>query len=75
MRRTRGAVPVDTLNDYPKFGIWTDCLYMSANGFPNGRATFNGVGFGALSRADMYAGARAPGRSAFSNGTTRRVHA
>ena len=31
----------DGLNDYPKFGIWTDGLYMSANlfGFPAGSAS------------------------------------
>ena len=28
-----GQPPVNTINDYPKFGIWTDCLYYSANGF------------------------------------------
>jgi len=50
-----GAVPANTLNDYPKFGVWNDCLYFSFNGFLNASA-FNGVGFGAISRSDMYAG-------------------
>ena len=36
-----------TLNDYPKFGIWPDAYYMSANEFLNG-ASFNGVGVVAL---------------------------
>jgi uncharacterized repeat protein (TIGR01451 family) len=44
------------LNDYSKFGIWTDCLYMSANAFTGG-GSFQGTLFASLSRADMYAGA------------------
>jgi uncharacterized repeat protein (TIGR01451 family) len=53
-----GQPPVNTLNDYPKFGIWTDCLYYSANGFdvtvPPG--TYNGGEFASFSKSDMYAG-------------------
>jgi N-acetylneuraminic acid mutarotase len=45
----------NTLNDYPKFGIWPDAYYMSANEFLNG-ATFNGVGVVAFERAKMLAG-------------------
>lgn len=47
----------DFLNDYPKFGIWPDGLYMSANmfGFPSGGA-FSGVRVWALNKAQMYAG-------------------
>jgi hypothetical protein len=45
------------MNDYPKFGVWPDCLYMSANGFgPPAASTFNGVVFAALSRSDLEAG-------------------
>jgi N-acetylneuraminic acid mutarotase len=47
-----------TLNDYPKFGIWPDAYYMSANEFLNG-ATFNGVGVVAFDRAAMLAGQNA----------------
>ena len=43
------------LNDYSKFGIWTDCLYMSANEF-TGAGAFAGTLFASFSRADMYAG-------------------
>ncbi len=43
------------LNDYGKFGIWTDCLYMSANEF-SGAGVFQGTLFASFSRADMYAG-------------------
>jgi N-acetylneuraminic acid mutarotase len=45
----------DTLNDYPKFGIWPDAYYMSANEFLNG-ASFTGVGVVAFERAAMLAG-------------------
>jgi hypothetical protein len=53
-----GLPPVGTLNDYPKFGIWTDCLYMSANGFDMTQPSqpFVGAAFAAFSRADLYAG-------------------
>jgi hypothetical protein len=48
----------DFLNDYPKFGIWPDGIYMSANmfGFPAG-GTFQGPRVWALNKAQMYAGA------------------
>src|SRR5204863_5446707 len=48
----------DFLNDYPKFGIWNDGIYMSANmfGFGAGGA-FNGPRVWALNKAQMYAGA------------------
>ena len=46
------------LGDYPKFGIWTDGLYMSANmyGYASGGA-FQGARVYALNKAQMYAGA------------------
>ena len=50
-----GQPPVGTLNDYPKFGIWTDCLYYSANGF-NSAGNYVGGEFASFSRSDMYAG-------------------
>src|SRR5712692_1496050 len=50
-----GTPPVGTMNDYPKFGIWTDCLYYSANGFDQ-TGNFSGAEFGSFSRSDMYAG-------------------
>jgi hypothetical protein len=47
----------DGLNDYPKFGVWPDGLYMSANmfGFPAG-GSFQGVRVWAINKAQMYAG-------------------
>ena len=53
-----GQPPVNVFNDYPKFGIWTDCLYYSANGFdqtiPPG--PYVGGEFASFSTSDMYAG-------------------
>ena len=48
----------DGLNDYPKFGIWPDGIYMAANmfGFPAGGA-FLGTRVWAFNKALMYAGA------------------
>ena len=47
----------DALNDYPKFGVWTDGIYMSANmfGFPAG-GTLPGLRVWAFNKAQMYAG-------------------
>src|SRR5256714_5304376 len=45
------------LGDYPKFGIWPDGLYMSANIFGFGAgSTFQNVRLWALNKAQMYAG-------------------
>jgi hypothetical protein len=46
------------LGDYPKFGIWPDGLYMSANlfGYPAG-ASFQNPRVYAFNKAQMYAGA------------------
>jgi hypothetical protein len=52
-----GQPPAGTLNDYSKFGIWTDCLYMAANGFMMPAGTFNGSLYASFNKADLYAGA------------------
>src|SRR5258707_13737251 len=46
------------LGDYPKFGIWPDGVYMSANmfGYPAG-SPFQNARLYALNKAQMYAGA------------------
>lgn len=47
----------DQLNDYPKFGIWPDGIYMSANMFGfNSGGSFGGVRVWAFNKAQMYAG-------------------
>jgi Carboxypeptidase regulatory-like domain/Kelch motif len=43
------------LNDYPKFGVWNNAYYMTANDFLNG-ATFAGAGVQAYERDKMLAG-------------------
>ena len=48
----------DGLNDYPKFGIWPDGLYMSANVFAYAAgASFKTARVWAFNKAQMYAGA------------------
>jgi hypothetical protein len=47
----------DALNDYPKFGIWPDGLYMSANMFTFGAGSaFVTARAWAFNKAQMYAG-------------------
>ena len=48
----------DTLNDYPKFGVWSDAYYQANNDFLNG-ASFTGVTVTAYDRAQMLAGQQA----------------
>jgi hypothetical protein len=52
-----GLPPVGDLNDYGKFGLWHDCLYMGANLFnmPTG-GTYDGAMFASFNRADLYSG-------------------
>jgi hypothetical protein len=53
-----GVPPVGALNDYGKFGIWTDCLYMAANEFDMTQPStpFIGTAVASFSRANLYAG-------------------
>ena len=48
----------DGMNDYPKLGVWTDGIYMSANmfGFGSG-GSYQGTIVWAFNKAQMYAGA------------------
>ena len=54
-----GQPPVGKLNDYSKFGLWHDCLYMGANEFDitTNPETYLGVAFASFSRSDLYSGA------------------
>ncbi len=52
-----GAPPGGTLNDYPQFGLWTDCLYMAANGYNASSSAFTGAMFASFDRATLYSGA------------------
>jgi hypothetical protein len=51
-----GMPPVGDINDYGKFGLWHDCLYMAANAFTPTSA-YDGVSFASFSRSDLYSGA------------------
>jgi hypothetical protein len=51
-----GKPPANTFNDYGKFGLWTDCLYMGANGFNNSTGSYAGAIFAAFNRATLFAG-------------------
>lgn len=48
-------IPVNKMNDYPKFGVWPDAYYMTVNQFnPNG--SWGGAGVAALERSAMLSG-------------------
>jgi hypothetical protein len=51
-----GKPPAGTLNDYSKFGIWHDCLYMAANAYSEPAEIFMGTMFASFSRDDLYNG-------------------
>ena len=58
----------NNLPDYPKFGVWPDAYYMTANMFRNA-STFVGAGACAFDRAAMVAGAASPAAQCFQGGT------
>jgi hypothetical protein len=49
-------IPVNKLNDYPKFGVWPDAYFMTVNQFSAGSLSYAGVGLGAFERDRMLAG-------------------
>jgi hypothetical protein len=49
-------MPVNKLNDYPKFGVWPDAYYMSVNQFVFNPVQFAGVGVAAFERDKMLIG-------------------
>lgn len=71
-----GLPPVGALNDYGKFGLWTDCLYMGTNEFqmPGGSftGTFIGHAVASFSRSDLYSGAPLTWALAFIPGGSQR---
>ncbi len=54
-------IPSNLMNDYPKFGVWPDAYYMSANQFQysNGALYSSGVGAFAFERSEMLKGGAA----------------
>lgn len=65
-----GAPPVGTLNDYSKFGIWSNCLFMAANEFAFPAGTFVGTVFASFSRSDLESGATLRWALGFINDTS-----
>ncbi len=50
-------IPSDLMNDYPKFGVWPDAYYMTANQFdPNNNWAWAGAGVFAFERSKMLTG-------------------
>jgi|GEM_PF-343040 len=52
-------IPVDKMDDYPKFGVWPDAYYMTVNQFTGGTLDWGGAGVAALERSAMLTGAAA----------------
>ena len=53
------TMPVDKMNDYPKFGVWPDGYYMSVNQFNAGTLSWGGAGAAVFERSQMLTGASA----------------
>ena len=49
-------MPVDKMNDYPKFGVWPDAYYMTINQFNQNSLTWGGAGVVAFERNKMLTG-------------------
>lgn len=56
-------MPVNKMNDYPKFGVWPNAYYMTVNLFNAGTLSWGGAGVAALERQAMLNGA--PARMVF----------
>jgi len=49
-------MPVNKMNDYPKFGVWPDGYYMSVNQFNAGSLSWGGAGAAVFERDKMLLG-------------------
>jgi hypothetical protein len=49
-------IPVNKMNDYPKFGVWPDAYYMAVNQFNAGSLSWGGAGVAAFERSRMLVG-------------------
>jgi hypothetical protein len=56
--------------DYPKFGIWPDGYYMSANAFTSGSLNYTGTYLAAFERSQMLTGAAAQSVTFTRSGST-----
>ncbi|MBA3355245.1 MAG: hypothetical protein H0U18_04750, partial [Pyrinomonadaceae bacterium] len=64
------AYPVNKFNDYPKFGVWPDGYYFTANQFNFAGTAFLGVGVGAFDREKVLKGDPTAGQIFFDLQTT-----
>ena len=62
--------PVNKFNDYPKFGVWPDGYYFTANQFNFAGTAFLGVGVGAFDREKVLRGDPTAGQIFFDLETT-----
>ena len=62
-------MPVDKMNDYPKFGVWPDAYYMTVNQFAGGTGAWGGAGVAAFERQQMLLGNPAARLIYFDTGT------
>jgi len=53
------AWPGTVFNDYPKFGVWPDGYYMTANQFTNSSGGWQGAGVAVFDRVSMLSGGAA----------------
>jgi len=49
-------IPVNKMNDYPKFGVWPDAYYMTVNQYNSGSMSWGGAAVAALERSAMLVG-------------------
>jgi hypothetical protein len=49
-------MPVNKINDYPKFGVWPDGYYMSVNQYEGGTLKWGGAGVAVFERDKLLAG-------------------
>jgi hypothetical protein len=57
--RWQNAAGLDVMNDYPKFGVWPDGYYMTANQFSAGSSAWAGSGVAVFERSEMVKGKNA----------------
>ncbi len=67
--------PVNDLNDYPKFGLWHDCLYMASNEFTCPSGNYDGVAFASFSRCGPVQRCPADLRTGLAASDQQRIHA
>jgi len=49
-------MPLNKMNDYPKFGVWPDAYYMTVNQYNSGSMSWGGAAVAAMERSAMLVG-------------------